>query len=48
MPQRRARKEAERLGAVEARDPEDAIERALKQYEIAERERWRISMQREA
>jgi hypothetical protein len=42
------RKKAERLGSVDARDEKDAIERAFKECEIAERERWRISVQREA
>jgi hypothetical protein len=34
--------------AVTARDPKEAIERAVKEYDIAEGERWRISVQREA
>jgi len=42
------RKKAERYGSVEARSEKEAIEAALKQYEIAERDRWRISVRREA
>jgi hypothetical protein len=42
------KKKAERLGSIEARDPAHANEAAVKQYEVAERERFRISVQREA
>ena len=42
------RKRAERIGSVEARDQHEAIERAVKQYAVAERERWRFSARREA
>jgi hypothetical protein len=38
----------ERIGSVEATDPRDAVERALMQYAICERERWRISVRRKA
>ena len=42
-------KRAERmLFTVTAPNSDAAIERAIKEYEIPERERWRISMQREA
>jgi hypothetical protein len=33
---------------VTGRTSQEAIERAIKEYEIPERERWRISVQREA
>jgi len=40
---------AERLSlTVTARDAEQAIERAIKEYELPERERFRISVQRGA
>jgi hypothetical protein len=43
------RKKAERLPfSVQARDAEQAIERAVKEFEIPARERWRISVRREA
>jgi hypothetical protein len=42
------RKKAERYGSVEAKSEKEAIEAVVKQYEIAERERWRISVRREA
>ena len=42
-------KKAERTPfTVTARDAEEAIERAIKENEIPERERWRISVQRES
>ncbi len=42
-------KRAERmLFTVTARDAEEAIERAIEEHDIPERERWRISAQREA
>ena len=41
------RKMAERYGSVEASIEKEAIEAAVKQYEISERERWRISVRRE-
>jgi hypothetical protein len=42
-------KRAERMCfSVQARDSEEAIERAIKEYEIPERERRRISVRREA
>jgi hypothetical protein len=34
--------------AVTARDAEQAIERAIKEYDVPERERFRLSVQREA
>jgi hypothetical protein len=34
--------------SVQARDSDEAIERAVEEFEIHERERWRISVQREA
>ena len=42
------RKKAEKLGSVIAKDESEAVERAFKEYEIAEKERWRVSVQREA
>jgi hypothetical protein len=41
-------KKAERLGSVTAKDEIEAVRRAFKDYDIAEKERWRISVQREA
>jgi hypothetical protein len=34
--------------SVPGRNAEQAIERAIKEYEIPERDHWRISVQREA
>jgi hypothetical protein len=34
--------------SVPGRNAEQAIERAVEEYKIAERERWRLSVQREA
>jgi 1,2-phenylacetyl-CoA epoxidase PaaB subunit len=46
---RLAGKRAERLAfTVTARDAEQAIERAIKEYDVPERERFRVSVQREA
>jgi pyridoxal biosynthesis lyase PdxS len=43
------RKRAERIGFVEGpRDAEEAVQRAFKECAAQERERWRISVQREA
>ena len=43
------RKKVERLPfSVQARDSEEAIERAIKEYEVPERDCWRISVRREA
>ena len=42
------RKKAERISSVNAKDEKEALQRALKECEIPERERWRISVQREA
>jgi hypothetical protein len=42
------RKKAERLGSVLARDERKAIERALQECAAGERDRWRISVRREA
>ena len=43
------RKKAERLPvSVQARDSEEAIELAIKENNIPERDRWRISVRREA
>jgi hypothetical protein len=42
------RKKAERIGSVDARDEEEAVKRAFKEYNVAERERWRVSVQRES
>jgi hypothetical protein len=33
--------------SVSARDHQEAIERGIKEYAVAERERWRISARRE-
>jgi hypothetical protein len=42
------KRKAERLPfTVTGRTSEEAIERAIKENEIPERERWRISVQRE-
>jgi hypothetical protein len=41
-------KRAERFPfSVQARDSEEAIKRAIKEYDVPERDRWRISVQRE-
>jgi hypothetical protein len=43
------KRKAERMPfTVQARDSEEAIQRAIKEYAVAGRERWRISVQREA
>jgi hypothetical protein len=43
------KRKAERLPfTVTARDSEEAIKRALEEHDIPERERFRISVQREA
>jgi hypothetical protein len=42
------KKKAERYGSVEARTEQEAIEAAIKEYDVPERERWRISVRREA
>ena len=43
------RKKAERFPfSIQARDSEEAIERAIKENNIPERDRWRISVRREA
>jgi hypothetical protein len=34
--------------SVQTRDSEEAIERAVKEFEIPERDRWRLSVQHEA
>ena len=34
------------LGSVEARDEAEAIEKAIKQLEIREADRWRLSVRR--
>jgi hypothetical protein len=42
------KRKAERLSfTVAARDAEEAIERAIEEYDVPERERWRIGVQRE-
>ena len=41
------RKRGMRLGTVEAKDIEEALKKAYDEYEIAEADRWRISVQRE-
>ena len=42
------RKKAERFTfSVQARDSEEAIAHAIKEYKIPERDRWRISVRRE-
>jgi hypothetical protein len=42
------RKKAERISSVRARDDKEALERALRECEIPEAVRWRISVKREA
>jgi hypothetical protein len=43
------RKKAERFPfSVHARNCQEAFERAIKEYDMPERDRWRISVQREA
>jgi len=43
------KRKAERLSfTVTARDSEEAIKRALEEHDIPERERFRVSVQREA
>jgi hypothetical protein len=42
------RKKAERIGSVLARAEKEARERAFEECHIPERDRWRISVQREA
>jgi hypothetical protein len=42
------RGKAERIGSVGASDEKKALERAFKEYAIEERQRWLISVQREA
>ena len=42
------RKKAERITSVNARNEKEALQRALRECEIPEREHWRISVQREA
>jgi hypothetical protein len=34
--------------SVNARDSQEALERAIKEYDVSEHERWGISVQREA
>jgi hypothetical protein len=41
-------KKAERIGSVDARSEQEAIQRAFEQCAVEERDRWRISVQREA
>lgn len=43
----RMRAKAERLGVVEAEDQAEALARAFDVFDIAEGERWRISVQPE-
>ena len=43
----RLRKKAERVGTVEARDQEEAIEKSYTELSIPERDRFRVSVQRE-
>jgi hypothetical protein len=40
-------KKAERIGWVHARDDKEEVQRAFKECAIAEKERWRIRVQRE-
>jgi hypothetical protein len=42
------RKKAEKLGSVTAKDEIEAVQRAFKEFDVAERERWRVSVQRES
>jgi hypothetical protein len=43
------KRKAERLSfTVTDRNSEEAIEHAIKEYDVPERDRWRISVQREA
>jgi hypothetical protein len=43
------RRKAERFPfSVQARDSEEAIKRAIEEFKIPERDRWKISVRREA
>jgi hypothetical protein len=42
-----SRKRAERIGSVEARDQEEALEKTYSELNIPERDRFRVSVQRE-
>jgi 1,2-phenylacetyl-CoA epoxidase PaaB subunit len=42
------KRKAERMAfSVNAKDEKEALERAIKEYDVPESERWRISVQRE-
>lgn len=41
------RRKGERLGSVEAATQSEAMQAAFERFDIAEAERWRISVQRE-
>jgi hypothetical protein len=40
------RKKAERIGYVQAADPQAALERSFETFAIPENERWRVNGQR--
>jgi Protein of unknown function (DUF1488) len=42
------KRKAERMASVNAKDEKEALERAIKAYDVPESERWRISVEREA
>ena len=42
------RRKAERIGSVLAKDAEEARQRGIAAFRVAERDRFRISVQREA
>ena len=42
------RKKAERLGSLRAKDDKQALQRAATEFQVPERDRWRLSVQREA
>ena len=41
------RKQGSRLGTIQARDRDEAVKMAFKEFDIAEQDRWRINIQRE-
>ena len=41
------REKGQRLGTVDAKDRDDAVRKAISEFEIREADRWRITVQRE-